>query len=596
MAVVSDRALLNILMKSETRIQKENQPETSLDSGLVRQTVPIKVWSLVALLLSLFAAQNIVEMRRESCTSDEVVHLPAGLTYLLKRDFRLNPEHPPLLKIVCALPLLALRPQIDFTDPAWGFPPLQSRFGSHVLYSNDADRLLFWGRLPVVLISTLLGFFVFRWAQQLYGSASGLFALTMFAFSPNLIAHSHLVTTDVGVSAFMTMAFYFLWRYLCLRERRSLYWSSLAMGAALASKFSAIVLLPVMALLLWMFYSPEPAGIDRGVLSRGQGDSREHGKAKRRGGRTKKDRQSSLPGGFWNSLFRLDRSKLLAVAILIGVSFLVVQLTYLGSINPTLYFKGLNQVNKNHRPDFLYYLHGGFKVGGWWYYFLVAFLVKATSPFIISVFLRIILFLKNWRREWKTAIFVVLPAAVYFGAVSALADPLGVRYLLPVFPLLMVFAGGLVSFLGERKWAPWLLWALLGWHISTSAIAFPHHLSYFNEFVGGSSHGMDWLDDSNVDWGQDLKALKKVVDQRGIESITLYSFSRFDNPEYYSIHCIRPTHDEWAAIVASSHPPAGVYAVSAHWLARQKGLGVDWMHRFPVIARIGYSMFVFQIS
>ncbi|MBZ5554133.1 MAG: glycosyltransferase family 39 protein [Acidobacteriia bacterium] len=582
-------------MKSDSPIQNDRQPGTLLHSEPGPRTVSIKVWVAAALLLTLFAAQNIYEMRRESCTSDEVVHLPAGLTYLLKRDFRLNPEHPPLLKVLCALPLLALRPRVDFNDPAWSVPPHQSEFGSHLLYSNDADRLLFWGRLPIVLISTTLGFFVFRWAQQLYGSTSGLFALGLFAFSPNLVAHSHFVTTDAGVTAFLTIAFYFLWRHLCRGDRRALYWSSLTMGAALAAKFSAIVLFPVALILLWVFPRADSKA-NAPVAASTSGDPQKHRNAKAQRRPRKRNESFRLPKGSWKSFLRLDRSKLFALTILVGVCLLVVQGAYLGSHDPTLYYKGMEQVNKNHRPDFLYYFYGTFKEGGWWYYFLAAFLVKATSPFIILVLLRGALFVKNWKQEWKTAAFLTLPAAVYFAAVSALADPLGVRYLLPVFPFLMVYAAGALSLLAPKKLAFWTLWILLGWHVASSVMAFPHHLSYFNEFVGGPTHGMDWLDDSNVDWGQELKSLRKVLDERGISSVTLYSFSRFDNPEYYGIHCIRPTRFEWAAIVTNPAPPHGFYAVSAHWLARQKALGVDWMKRFPVIANLGNSMLVFQIS
>ncbi|MFI5173963.1 MAG: ArnT family glycosyltransferase [Terriglobia bacterium] len=575
---------------TQTRLQTQPSPRR-LPPG-----VPIKVWVVVVVLLSLFAAQNIIEMRRESCTSDEVAHLPAGYSYLLKRDFRLNPEHPPLLKVLCALPLLALRPHMNFDDPLWNIPPHQSEFGSHFLYSNDADRLLFYGRLPMVLISTLLGLIIFRWAQQLYGNVPGLFALTLFAFSPNLIAHSHLVTTDVGVTTFLTAAFYFLWRYLLLGERRSVYWSSLAMGAAMASKFSAIVLLPVAVVLLWMFWGPGSLGEETAKLQTPGGDMQDvRGRKSRNSSRRKENAGLALPRQeIWKSLLMLDRAKILGIVIFVCIVGLIAQFAYLGSFDPTLYLRGLEQVNKNHRPYFQYYLHGNLKTGGWWYYFLVAFLVKATAPFIIMVFLGLIRLIKSWRSEWKSAVFLILPAAVYIAAVCALADPLGVRYLLPVFPFLMILSCRVVPFPTGKRIAACAAGCLLVWHVSSSLMAFPNHLSYFNEFVRGPAHGIEWLDDSNVDWGQDLKVLKEVLDRQGIPFVTLHSFSRFDNPEHYGIHCFRPTADEWGVIV--KYPPPGFYAVSAHWLARQKALGLDWMKKYQVVANVGNSMFVFRVS
>lgn len=158
----------------------------SAKSDTPRQTNPLIIWGTAALLLASFACQNLVEMKRESCTMDETVHLPAGYTYLLKRDFRLNPEHPPLLKILCALPLLVLSPKIDFNDVRWisaSDTAGQYEFGSKFLYSNDADRLLYWGRLTILLLAVLLGLIAFLWARRLYGNGAGLFALGLYAFS-----------------------------------------------------------------------------------------------------------------------------------------------------------------------------------------------------------------------------------------------------------------------------------------------------------------------------------------------------------------------------------------------------------------------------
>jgi hypothetical protein len=568
-----------------SRVQKATMASTSSASSGVRAS--LLVWLAVSLLLAVFAAQNLVEANRESCTSDEVVHLPAGLTYILKHDFRLNPEHPPLIKILCALPTLALHPKIDFEDPNWKTDPVQSEFGYRVLYSNDADRMLFWGRVPVVLIAVLLGFFVFRWAQQLYGNASGLFALTLFAFSPNLIAHAHLVTTDVGVSAFLTITFYFLWRCSCLGERKSLMWSAVAMGAALASKFSAVVLFPVSIFLLWWFSESPSTSMDTLRLS--NEDRQKGSKRKRTKGVRPNRRRPFRLITLLKSFLRVDRRRVVAVLIFVVFALAVAQLSYLGSHDLLAYVRGLRQVNKNHQPDFFYYLHGQLKMGGWWYYFLVAFLVKATVSTVLLAFIRLARFFLLWRAEWKSSIFLVLPIFVYVAAVSILADNLGVRYLLPVFPLLMIFSSGLMRFWFRRKGLVALLLILLGWHVTSSLIAFPHHLSYFNEFVGGPAHGIDWLDDSNVDWGQELKSLKKVLDERQITHITLISFSPYDNPMYYGIDCTRPD------LYHSLRVVPGIYVISARNVARMRMLGFDWMENFPVIANLGYSMFVFKV-
>jgi hypothetical protein len=542
-----------------------------------RPRVPFAAWALVVLLLALFAAQNLVEMTRESCSSDEIAHLPAGYTYLLKHDFRLNREHPPLMKVLCALPLLALHPKIDFNNPEWqdASPRSAAQFGFNFLYSNDADRLLFWGRVPVVLIAVLLGFFVFRWAQQLYGYPAGLFALALFAFSPNIIAHSHLVTTDLGFSAFLTISFYFLWRYLSDGKPRAFLWSAITMGAALASKFSAIFLFPVALLLLWMFY----------------------GAARNRSDAAGGDSPNFLNSAAWPRLMQMERKKVVAILAFVGIAVIVVQLSYLGSPNVTLYLKGMLQVDKNYDPQYPAYLHGSFSTGGWWYYYVVAFLVKTTVPFLILILVRLIQLIRDRATDWWPSLFLLLPGLVLFAAVSVFAAPIGIRYVLPVFPLLMVYVSGVVRTFKTRKVALAIFGVLLCWHIASSLAAFPYSLSYFNELVGGPSQGIYWLDDSNLDWGQNLKGVKQVMNRMGIASVTLYPFNSYSNPEYYGIPMHRPSDQEWARMVTNPNPPPpGVYVVSGHWVAIMHGLGIDWVKKYPVIAHLGYSIYFFRIS
>ena len=559
----------------------------SLAASRVSQSAR-STWHLIAagLLLLVFAGQNLLEMRQESATTDEVIHLPAGYSYLALRDFRMNPEHPPLVKILAALPLLALHPKTVFDDPSWQDAAAEAVFGYRFLYANDADLLLFWARLPMVLIGVLLGFYVFRWTEQLYGAIPGLFALGLYAFSPNLIAHAHLVTMDVAVGAFLLISFYYLWRHLEKQEKRALYWSALAMGAALAGKFSAVALFPVALLFLWLRGGSRPAGAGRRAESRTI-SSRPDRVRKAQKARNGVRFPASGSGDTAQFSLHFERKKLAGVLIFVVLAAVVVQLSYPGSLDPTLYFKGMSQVNRNHDPDFHYYLHGSLKPGGYWYYFLVAFLVKATAPFIILVLASLVALIWKRRHGWRNASYLVIPSLVFLSVTSAMADPLGVRYILPVFPFLMVFSGSLVEAAAGRRIA-YSLWILLGWHIASSVAAFPYHLPYFNEFVGGPSNGTRWLDDSNVDWGQGLKRLKRALDQHGIKKISLLSFSPADNPEFYGIQCTRPT--------GVFRPVAGYYALSAHVLARNRASGFDWSEHASLVADVGHSMFIFRVG
>ena len=177
-----------------------------------------KTTSIIAgLLLLIMLILAVSSIRNDSLTMDEVAHLPAGYSYLTQQDMRLNPEHPPLLKDIAALPLLFFSKDINFPSeiPAWQEDVNgQWDFGRYFLYQsgNPTTNMIFWSRIPMILILILLGFFVFKWARELFGNCAGLLALFFFSFSPTLIAHGRLVTTDVGAAAGIFIAtYYFIW-------------------------------------------------------------------------------------------------------------------------------------------------------------------------------------------------------------------------------------------------------------------------------------------------------------------------------------------------------------------------------------------------
>jgi hypothetical protein len=271
---------------------------------------------IVLLFCAIFAASVISFARNSSATCDEVAHLPAGYTYLRWHDYRMNPEHPPLVKKLAALPLLwrqgwpanvdlsrnaaASQPMTDSdeilrwtwtlelaaADEQWTFghcflygirpealrrlheqdPAINSplTIPSTVLLSprdfyNNADELLFRGRMAILLLGLALAVLVFSWSRELFGFAGGVLSLALFCFDPNFIAHSGLVTTDAGISLFMFGAVYFLWRSCRRFEAASVILFLLFFSVAFVTKFSAVLLLP----LFWLtvpgrMISPEP--------------------------------------------------------------------------------------------------------------------------------------------------------------------------------------------------------------------------------------------------------------------------------------------------------------------------------------------------
>ena len=158
----------------------------------------------------------------------------------------MNPEHPPLAKLLATLPLLLIQPKLDTTDESWRLGT-EVPFSTKFLYENDVDRLLFWSRAVMVMLAALGAAITFLWARDMFGPVAGIFALTLYAFCPNLLAHGMLVTTDIPVATFSILTLYLFWK----RGEKPLwpndFATGLALGAAMAVKFSGALLPIVLA-------------------------------------------------------------------------------------------------------------------------------------------------------------------------------------------------------------------------------------------------------------------------------------------------------------------------------------------------------------
>jgi 4-amino-4-deoxy-L-arabinose transferase-like glycosyltransferase len=534
-----------------------------------------------ALLLGLFAGLSIWEMAGDSPTHDEVIHLPVGYAYWKTREFRLNPEHPPLVKLLCSIPLLALDLKMPSVNPGDHqttfvagiekaseeyqlYNSFQLRFGSKFLFTQDADLIMFWGRLPAVGLGLVLAWFVFRWSSKLHRSAgAGLLSLFLLALDPTILAHSHYVTSDVPLACFSVMAMFFLWSFCRDGKLSHLVAAALGLALALTSKFSAIFLVP-------MFFSILLFAWPQGGLR--------------------------MPGGTAGAV-SLQSKVLACLGVALGVA-LVVQASYLFSPDPGLYFRGIQAVNLNHIPGVPVYVAGKFYPGGVWWYSLYAFVIKTPIPLLIAIGAGAIECVRR-RRSLDRAVFCVLiPPLVYGVAVCALADNLGVRYMIPVTPFLLVLAGQAFITI-RRSRAGAALGSLLGiWLLVSVLRTSPYHIAYFNEFVGGAENGAHYLDDSNVDWGQDLRRLAQSMQRQGVREPIL-SYWGSSPPTYYGDR-FGITFKPWlVAMAVSEKPPPGVYAISVNHLVElevpdQKDSRLDWLRRFQPSEKIGYSIYVFR--
>jgi hypothetical protein len=497
----------------------------------------LNIFAFSAILIA-FCLQACLALPRLSATTDEAVHLAAGYSYWETRDFRMNPEHPPLAKLIAAAPLLFLHPKPDMNRVEWR-DTFEYEFGFNFLYSNNADRLLFWSRTAMVGLAGIGLIATFLWARDLFGMPAGLTAAGMYAFSPNLLAHGVLVTTDVPLAVFTVLTLYLFWKG---GEKRS--WqmdgiTGLALGAAMTTKFSG-AFLPVLLVVLCLVH----------------------------------DRRSALK----------------RLAIIGCASLIVIETTYFFSVSPLLYFKNAALVNANHMQNYPFYLFGQLKPNGWWYYFLAAFLLKATVPTLLAIVLTVYTVIRHKTVRWGE-IILVAGIGFYFVLISVAADQLGLRYLLPIFPLIFVWTSRIVPRLASIRGGYIVVAILLAWQAWSALHIFPNHIAYFNELAGGPAAGPSLLDDSNIDWGQGVKQAAEYVRERHLNNVHIYTFSPFDNPPYYGLPANIPIKDAFQQLVA--HRPApGTYIISDHYVARIRAVSPDWM-RYEPIGRIGESLWVY---
>jgi len=522
-------------------------------------------------LMALLTLQGLLFIGESSQTSDEAVHIAAGYSYLETADFRLNPEHPPLIKEWAALPLLLLHVQFPW-GPLWDQGE-EWNIGRIFVHENRIpnDMILLVGRLQVLILSGLLGWFLFRWGRALFGARGALLALALYVLDPNVVAHSSLVTTDLGVTLFMFLAVYALWAWSERPGPVRVLWCGLAVGGAFASKFTSFWLLPILLLLLVVLFAL------RTPLS---------------------SRSRVLP-------------LLVLAACVAVVAFAVVAVTYAG-VGMKAYVVGLERGLHHSGMGHKAYMMGQYSEDGWWYYFLYAYLIKTPIGTLLIVAASIAAFLLGRRIRLKDELFVGIPIVVLVLITCLWKVNIGLRHLLPVYPFLYLATGRLLAPPGgaaaRRPRAAWAIapgvLACLAWNVVEAASIAPYHLAYFNELVGGPRQGHLYLLDSNLDWGQSSKALRRYVESENLP-IIYCAYSGNGDPWYYGVRY------QWAPGSgnldnAKERPvrvpeglPREMLAVSAMVLHSVHFSDTDvWapLRRQTPIAMPGYSYFIFDIT
>ncbi|MBL0350407.1 MAG: glycosyltransferase family 39 protein [Elusimicrobia bacterium] len=388
-----------------------------------------------AVLGAVLAIQILAMMRASSSTYDEPAVLASGASYVRTGRIQLETtNYPPLMKYLVGLSLEGAGAQF-LCRP--GFVE-QDRFyacGFEYLYRNSVspEKILFWGRLPSLLMALALGALIWIWSVRWYGPAGGLFALAMFVFEPNLLAHGGLATMDMGLTAFFFAAFFFLSLFVETGRRRPLILAGAAVGAALATKAPGVLALGAFPACLWWGPSPRP---------------------------------------------RDPRRLVGAVLLSAGVAALVVVAVYQVRFLPRFFELLKFGVGMGFQKGWRNYLHGQILETGYRYFYPLAFFLKTPLAFGLAAVL-------SFCRRDRRLVFVVAPVLLYVVIFSLSSKQNGLRYVLPIFPFLCLAMGGVPALFGRWK-TPAALLLVGGLAIESVGVA-PHYLAYFSPLVGGGS-------------------------------------------------------------------------------------------------------------
>lgn len=470
----------------------------------------------VALLLLVLEGQLLYSVRQESLTWDEGDHIFAGYMSLKHHDFGLNPEHPPLVKMIAAIPLQSMNLRE---------PQLQNRYfkteaylsGRDLIFQNDFDTITFRARMFASIFALMAALLAFLTAREMFGTGAGFLTLLLLVFEPNFLAHGAVVATDIGAACCLLASIYAFYRYVKAPSWGRVVVLGLAAGIFFITKHSAVLLPPMLILL----------AIAELLRRRQAGDeSRWHQVVRLAGAFVVAGiiavaimwagygfRYSARPAGQ-----QLNPPLESTLGNLSPVEGKAITLMAHWKLLPESWLYGLADVRSvaNVWPS---YIFGKVYAHGVWFYFPLAFVIKATLTTLIFLPLIIYAIASRKLRVWREILFLSSPPALYLAVSMTSKLNIGVRHILLVFVFLLVLAGGAAWSLirSDRRWI-WPIALLLLFHMVSSLRAFPtSYMAYANELWGGPANIHKYLTDSTTDWGQQLKAVKRYVDKRGIK-------------------------------------------------------------------------------
>jgi hypothetical protein len=598
----------------------------------------------------------------DSAIFDETAHIPAGYSYLTQHDMRLNPEHPPLIKDLAELPLLFMNLKFNTSMDFWT-KDINGQWdaGRDLLWQerNDANQIIFWSRLPIVILSLILGWFIFKWTRELVGISAGLFALAIYAFDPNILGHNHFVTTDIGIAAFMTFSFYYFLKFIKDPSWTNVFWGGIFLGLVQLVKFSSIMLLPIFGLVLiiyplvkicrnknkniFVFKIKKLAEyLVKGVVAFIISLVAVWGVYAFNDYNMPKEKLAKTINYYFDSAdYNKKTIYTNKVLLLLNENRLTRPLSE--------YALGISMVFKRVSGGNGAYFMGKVSSTAFPAYFPTVFVLKEPLPILFFMLSALIIGIIFYAKSIPKIFFPQYPEEhskgfifrfsefvrhniigislfafiVLYAYISITGNlNIGFRHLFPILPFAYILVAKVFSEYMEKLTDN----GKITWRISLTALliilitgtvsAYPAYMSYFNPIAGGSKNGYRYVTDSNADWGQDLKRLQLFIDRynwcdgnglnsfckiydesRGpIEKIHINYFGGADIKYYFGEQAI----DWW-----DSRRPleTGWYALSTNHImgsiydrTKKDSESYRWILGVKPVAQVGTSIFIYYLT
>ncbi len=518
-----------------------------------------------------------------SVTFDEIVHLPAGYTYIQKRDFRVNPEHPVLVKILAAIPWKIIAPNQNIEETLWKKSNIfyydnwinDRKLGEDLLFlqAENPRLILFSGRVMLSAITIFMIFSIFYYLIKKQHNKAGMIFLVLSSFCPQFLGYGYLVTTDIAIagSSFLALILF----YKLLRNQNNNYailWG-LSLGLMALSKYTSLIFFVFFV----FFYFIYKYWFDKKV--------------------SLKFLFISLITGYFLIFFVYLFGKTIIAPVFVpseqiyNATYIFAKEPYLNIVNnifrylliPALYFKGLIHVIVHTTVGHSSYLLGQSSKSGWWYYFPLAFILKNSISLILILI--VAFFQKNYFKKLdfeKKILWLGMITYIVFAVFSK--TNLGIRHLMPIYPILLYLVSYALAEI-KIKWKNIAVGSLLAIYCLSSVRANGNYMTFFSEIIGSLDNGSKYLVDSNLDWGQNLYALAQYQKDNNIDNIYFGSFiANKTICDFYNIKYIPITNEN----VNNS----GYFVIGATDLEMNKDLSK--FKKMKPIKIINHGLFVYK--